>query len=110
MLCARYAAFYPAFFLHHCNIDRIYSKYIDVEGVSNSQAEFASSQKRNKLQGRKDLYTAPLKPFKHPTRGDDFMSADTFITEDIGYEYDTLPPDAPQRMTAVPTFAGTNLE
>ena len=107
MTSVKYAAFYPAFFLHHCNIDRLYSKYIEIEGVSNSQREFERGQRSMVRQRRatKNLYTSALTPFKHPTRGDDFMPADTFSTEELGYEYDTLQPDPPQRMTAIPTYA-----
>ena len=31
MTSLRYAAFHPIFFLHHCNIDRLYEKYLTLE-------------------------------------------------------------------------------
>ena len=49
----------------------------------------------------------PLSPFKHPFTGEDFMSADTFRTEEIGYKYDTLPRTSSRRnqMREMPSVA-----
>ena len=42
MASVEFAAFHPIFFLHHCNVDRIYEGYLKVD--SDAQAEFEAEQ------------------------------------------------------------------
>ena len=98
-----FAAFYPAFFFHHCNIDRIYEAYLDLEGAEECKREFKASQRGNARKGDRNRFKEPLEPFEHPT-GKPFMPEDTFDTESIGYVYDVLPEERPQQMRAAPTF------
>ena len=42
MATVEFAAFHPIFFLHHCNVDRIYEGYLKVD--SDAQAEFEAEQ------------------------------------------------------------------
>lgn len=103
MASIQFAAFHPVFFLHHCNIDRIYEGYIKVD--SDAQQEFIAEQKRLALEGEKNRYLQSLEPFKHPTTGEPFACADTFDTAMIGYEYDKVPAPRPPQMRQLPTLA-----
>lgn len=51
------AAFYPAFFFHHCNIDRIYESYLEIEGAVECKREFISKQRENFRRGDRNRYT-----------------------------------------------------
>ena len=57
--------FDPVFFLHHCNVDRVYEAYLREH--PDSAAEMAAMQRQLKDQrGEEDRFLAPLHPFKHP--------------------------------------------
>ncbi|KAG2434558.1 hypothetical protein HYH02_012224 [Chlamydomonas schloesseri] len=96
MTSVTYAAFHPIFFMHHCNVDRVYEAYLQkdmrnaADGVNAPWNEFAVSSKA--------LYEAPLAPFTHPATGGPFLPRHTFRTRPLGYSYDRLP--------AVPAAAG----
>eukprot|EP00803_Ostreobium_quekettii_P001087 evm.model.scf_853EXC.6 EVM.evm.TU.scf_853EXC.6 scf_853EXC:58036-60614(-) len=97
------AAFHPIFWLHHCNVDRFLSKYLELE--PDSQDEFRQHQLlelETNPRHTVDFYTTPLEPFAHPN-GQRWMAADTFDTEALGYRYDSLPPTPAQQMRQVPT-------
>ena len=93
---------YPIFWLHHCQVDRLYEKYLQLE--PDSQAEFMAQQRSlaQHLTGRAaaaggttgskkavtpepDRYSSWLEPFNHPRTGEAFMPEHTFDTEGIGY-------------------------
>jgi len=98
-----YAAFHPVFFMHHCNVDRIYQKYIEI--VQDSMQEFAAMQQRLASQGETNRFLQPCFPFKHPQTGADFMPADAFDLRTLGYVYDKLPGERPHVERARPTYA-----
>lgn len=53
----RFAAFHPIFFLHHCNVDRIYEGYIDEQ--PDSRKEFEETQRALAEQGEENRYGRP---------------------------------------------------
>jgi hypothetical protein len=81
------------------------TRYIQIEGADNCRMEMIAQQRMLAERGDKDRWILPLKPFKHPTTGDDFMCADTFSTKELGYTYDELPSTRPPRMEQMPTHA-----
>ena len=89
-----HAAFHPAFWLHHCNIDRLYESYISYH--KDSRREFdsnqAASRHTNKRKNaRVDRYEQWLEPFylPHNPRAK-FYTRHTFNTERLGFVYDEL--------------------
>jgi len=102
-----HAAFHPAFFLHHCNIDRLYESYLSYH--SDSQAEFETNQETqrrvNRQHGRVDRYDQWLEPFTLPRSSERFFPRHTFDTERLGYRYDALEKRPNQAMTAPPVYA-----
>ncbi len=106
MTSVNYAAFHPIFFLHHCNVDRIYERYLTIE--TDSRLEFAARQRSlvEQRSSRTNRFTAPLEPFFHPVRPNEpIMASDTFDIQGLGYSYDALPPRPSRRLRAVPTYA-----
>mmetsp|Transcript_46962 Transcript_46962/g.60347 ORF Transcript_46962/g.60347 Transcript_46962/m.60347 type:complete len:683 (-) Transcript_46962:81-2129(-) len=108
MTSVYYAAFHPIFFLHHCNVDRVYESYIKQH--PDSQAEFKATQQRLSMEsGEENRYETPLKPFNQSLMGGSestlMTAADTFVTETLGYVYDHLPIRRPPQMQAAPTYA-----
>ena len=91
-----WAAFHPIFYLHHCNVDRIYSAYLATSHGLNSQHEFRT--------GNRALYRARLKPFNLEGSSRPFRPANTFDTRAIGYDYDALPKES-GHMRELPTLA-----
>lgn len=104
MTSLKYAGFHPAFWLHHCNVDRIYAKYIEIESAKNCEEEFSQTQSILAERGDSNRFQEPLHPFKHPVTGEPFMPADTFDTRALGYAYDTLPPDPTFGLHEAPVF------
>merc|ERR1719262_176521 len=87
------SSFHPVFWLHHCNVDRIYEKYIQLE--PDSAAEFMEHQAQldpRPAAGFPEGPWGPYEPFKHPKTGAKFHARDCFDTAAIGYTYDELPP------------------
>ena len=91
------------FWLHHCNVDRIYDKYLELE--PDSASEFEAHQANLARQGKVATSTGfpegswgPYVPFYHPKTGAPFHARDTFDAPALGYRYDALPPTPkPQR-------------
>jgi len=104
MATVSYAAFDPTFWLHHCNVDRLYESYIQIHPDSNE--EYSSAQQNLKEQGGTNLYTQPYEPFK--LNGKDFMAKDSFDIKKLGHKYDTLIEPRPQQIRQVPTLAVFN--
>ena len=103
MTSVNYAAFHPSFWLHHCQVDRVYEAYIQAH--PDSEREYEATQKRLETEsGEENRYEDPLLPFKHPTTGKQFLPADTFDTVGLGYVYDALPSAGPPQMRELPSF------
>ena len=111
-----HAAFHPAFWLHHCNIDRLYEAYLSHNPSARTQ--FENNQERgrftNKRRGRRDRYDAWLEPFYLPKldRGEpaaaakvQFLPQHTFDIAALGYVYDVLQTRPNQALTAPPIVA-----
>jgi hypothetical protein len=106
-----HAAFHPCFWLHHCNIDRLYSAYL--EHHPDSRAEFESNQESGRIvntrKGRADRFDAWLEPFYLPGKPESpearFFPRHTFHTRELGYVYDSLPARPNQALTAPPVLA-----
>jgi hypothetical protein len=105
-----HAAFHPAFWLHHCNIDRLYEAYLNHN--PHAQRQFESNQDRqrnvNQRHGRRDRYDEWLEPFYLPRRTKErvrFMPHHTFDIHALGYAYDALEPRPNQALTAPPVLA-----
>jgi len=100
------SSFHPVFWMHHCNVDRIYEKYIEIE--PDSMREFQQHQKRrspNPTPGFPEGPWGPYLPFKHPTTGRPFHARDVFDAPALGYKYDKLPKVRPPQMREPPYFA-----
>ena len=90
-----YAAFYPAFFLHHCNVDRLYEAYLRAH--PDSQSEFQRYNSRE--------YNTELRPFVNKNTGDIYKHADLFDAAHLGYAYDSLPKQPRSRLREAPDYA-----
>merc|ERR1719210_200820 len=98
MTSVAFAAFHPSFLLHHCNVDRIYQKYLELEPDSREEmAAFQSRQATNR-------YEQPLQPFEHPKTGQPAMPSDMFLLGELGYAYDQLPETRPDFLREWPTY------
>ena len=95
MTTTSYAAFYPAFFLHHCNVDRLYEAYLQAH--PDSQSEFQRYNSRE--------YNTELKPFVNKNTGDIYKHADLFDAAHLGYAYDSLPKQPRSRLREAPDYA-----
>eukprot|EP00038_Savillea_parva_P010861 m.193324 g.193324 ORF g.193324 m.193324 type:complete len:873 (-) comp18898_c0_seq1:157-2775(-) len=105
MSSVQFAAFHPIFFLHHCQVDRIYEKYLHVEGIEECKQEMMAQQKMLADRGDRNRWDAPLRPFTHPGSTTEVMPTDMFDTTRLGYVYDTLPDMRPMQMQQAPTYA-----
>jgi len=106
MTSQQYAAFHPIFFLHHCNVDRIYEKHVQMETPEECAQEFLSVQTQLQGRGERNRFQTPLAPFNHPLKPDEpLMPADTLDVEKLGYRYDELPPTPAMAMHEEPVFA-----
>ena len=95
MTTTSFAAYYPAFFLHHCNVDRLYEAYLRAH--PDSQSEFSRSNAKE--------YATPLKPFVNRNTGSVFRHADCFDAARLGYAYDSLPKQPRSRLREPPDYA-----
>jgi len=102
MTSVEYAAFNPIFWLHHNNIDRIYTKYLELE--TDSHDEYQNYQLMREEQGEVNMYEKIYEPFKHPVTGEPFHARDTFRTEPLGYRFEYLPETPAQQMSEMPTL------
>ena len=96
-----FAAYHPLFWLHHCNIDRLYESYIAIHGRAESMNEYRARQASRTT----NMFERWLAPFEHPATGENLVPADTFDTRALGYMYDALQQRAPQRLEEAPTIA-----
>ena len=102
------SSFHPVFWLHHCNVDRIYEKYLELE--PDSATEFERNQKRHDPDGKTGFPDGPFGrylPFVNHRTGESFHASEMFDTESLGFRYDALPP-APslnQQMREPPFYA-----
>jgi hypothetical protein len=116
MMGSYQSSFHPSFWLHHCNVDRLYEGYLALE--PDSAAEFEAHQKSmgdavTKEPGYPDGPWGRYLPFKHFKTGDYYHASQTFDTKALGYAYDVLPTPAPLRMREMPfyaIFAGLDLK
>ena len=99
MTTTSFAAYHPIFFLHHCNVDRLYEAYLKYH--PDSQQEFASYS-ASRGDGEYDL---ALKPFVNPRTGKIYAHADCFDAAALGFAYDTLPKRRPQQLREPPDYA-----
>jgi hypothetical protein len=100
------SSFHPAFWLHHCNIDRIYEKYIQLE--PDSSKEFMEHQAQLDPQpaaGFPEGPWGPYEPFIHHKTGAKFHARDCFDAPALGFRYDDLPSVQPPQMREPPFFA-----
>jgi len=103
MVSVEFAAFHPIFWLHHCNVDRTYERYLQLE--PDSQTEMRNNQRRlRRRRGERNRYWTPFAPFNHPVSGEDFMPRHAFDAAGLNYSYADLPPER-QLMTRFPTLA-----
>ncbi|EFJ42429.1 hypothetical protein VOLCADRAFT_121539 [Volvox carteri f. nagariensis] len=100
MSSVSFAAFHPIFFLHHCNVDRLYDTYLRKDMTNAGDGENAPW-----VEFDSSLFVQELRPFRHPATGEWFLPKHTFKTEAIGYVYDQLPPIPPQQMREPPILA-----
>ena len=103
------SSFHPVFWLHHCNVDRIYDKYLELE--PDSAGEFEAHQANLARQGKVATSTGfpegswgPYVPFYHPKTGAPFHARDTFDAPALGYRYDALPPTPKPQMREPPFY------
>jgi hypothetical protein len=104
MTSIKYAAFHPIFFLHHCNVDRLYEKHVSMESQQECEKEFSARQRSLAARGEKNRYTQDLDPFQHPFEKRALVPADTFDTRGLGYVYDALQADPKMMMREAPVF------
>jgi peptidoglycan hydrolase-like protein with peptidoglycan-binding domain len=97
MASRKYAAYHPISLLHHCNLDRIYSKFLEAE--VDARSEFVARQRALQQQGETNRFDRALEGFRHPLKTDETIYVrDLFDTKELGYVYDTLPSCSTQKI------------
>lgn len=104
------AGFHPIFWMHHCNVDRVYESFLHTEVGRTAQQEW-----RGRLEERLPHVTTAvafpdgewgrLEPFGvNPATGEQYHTRDTFDTAGMGFTYDALYalPDGPPQMREMP--------
>jgi peptidoglycan hydrolase-like protein with peptidoglycan-binding domain len=100
------SAFHPVFWLHHCNVDRIYEKYLALEPDSASEFQkHQAKQDPRPAQGFPEGPWGPYAPFTHHKTGKPFHARDCFDAAALGFAYNELPPVQPPQMREPPFFA-----
>lgn len=90
-----YGRFDPVFWLHHCNLDRIYQRYI-TENADSAEEMCATQQYLQQHKNEPNRFEEPLEPFAHPCTGELAVPSDAFgDTEALHYCYDELPEAQP---------------
>ena len=85
----QFAAFDPVFFMHHCNIDRLYEQYLRENPAAEEQMRLQGIE--DQANGGTNLYTAPMEPFyKDQETGEFYTASDSFNSEQLGFGYDKL--------------------
>eukprot|EP00316_Scyphosphaera_apsteinii_P007794 CAMPEP_0119302606 /NCGR_PEP_ID=MMETSP1333-20130426/4177_1 /TAXON_ID=418940 /ORGANISM="Scyphosphaera apsteinii, Strain RCC1455" /LENGTH=855 /DNA_ID=CAMNT_0007305011 /DNA_START=101 /DNA_END=2668 /DNA_ORIENTATION=- len=106
------AGFHPSFWLHHCNVDRVYESFLATPWGRGSRDEWASrvAEEGNPLRepGFPDGEWGRFEPFGiNPATGQQYHTRDTFETAPLGYVYDSLYEAAGEiasRLRELPTF------
>lgn len=98
MSSVAWAAYDIIFWLHHCNVDRIYESYLRIE--PDSAAEFENFQETQRV----DLFEVDFRPFIDKKTGQFYRAKDTFKTLDLAYVYDELIPEQPLQLREPPTL------
>jgi hypothetical protein len=110
------AAFHPMFWLLHCNVDRVYEKYLEMTTRQECHNEMLAHQRILAESGRPDLLAAPLAPFAAPDaqeRGEreqpprEYFRCEHALRDlhELGYGYDELPPNPGQQLREAPVEA-----
>jgi peptidoglycan hydrolase-like protein with peptidoglycan-binding domain len=105
------AAFDTTFWFHHCNVDRLYQKYLTLNPGAKADARELARSEHEQDPSSPNLFLTPFVPFKHPKTGKPFMPEDAFGLEGLGYVYDKLVPDPEdnsQELNQMPSFAVFN--
>ncbi|KAK7231063.1 metalloendopeptidase [Aureococcus anophagefferens] len=102
------SAFHPVFWLHHCNVDRLYESYLAVE--PDSAAEFEKHQRSlgsaaKKADGFPEGPWGIYCPFTHHASGEPYHAKHSFDTPALGFVYDALATPSPPQMREMPYFA-----
>jgi hypothetical protein len=105
MSSVEFAPFDPVFWLHHCNLDRIYERYLTLH--ADSESEMSTTQKAlHEEHNEPNRFLEELTPFKHPATMNPAMPKDAFApTEAMGFSYDELPPLPDAKHRAAPVLA-----
>ena len=101
-----YAAFHPAFYLIHSNVDRYYQKYLELE--PDSLDEFREHQLMRLENGEEDKFAASLAPFENRTKQITWTSEAVMCPnsgQELHYVYDSLPQRDPPQMREPPILA-----
>ncbi|KAH8091502.1 metalloendopeptidase [Aureococcus anophagefferens] len=102
------SAFHPVFWLHHCNVDRLYESYLAVE--PDSAAEFEKHQRslgsaKKTADGFPEGPWGIYCPFTHHASGEPYHAKHSFDTPALGFVYDALATPSPPQMREMPYFA-----
>lgn len=101
------SAFHPVFWMHHCNVDRLFETYLQLN--PDSWVDFQQAQAKFDPGGAKGYPNGPagpFKPFVNHLTGEAFNAADCFTnTEPFGFLYDALLPVPPPQMREPPWLA-----
>lgn len=88
------SAFHPIFWLHHCNVDRILEKYLELE--IDTERELRGIAQRvdgTPSRGFPDGPYGRYLPFTNYTNGNPYHASDCFVSlTRFGVRYDQLPP------------------
>lgn len=95
-------SFQPLFYFHHCNIDRLYEKYIQLH--PESERAFENTQQIKEQQGGDNLYSTWCKPF-YNDQEEEFCSWHCFDIKKLGYSYENLPWEPTQQIREYPVYA-----
>lgn len=104
------AGFHPTFWMHHCNIDRVYESYLKTRHGRNAKSEWKGrlDEEGGGVTGAgfPDGEWGRYEPFGvNPKTGKQYGCADTFDTAALGYVYSELYTPPPQRLRELPTLA-----
>lgn len=88
------AAFDAVFWLHHCNIDRFWQKYLSTHPNAPREAEALGKAIHEQNPRTPNRFHVDLRPFIHPVSNKAFSPAQAFTLDGLDYYYETLPADA----------------
>jgi len=106
VMASMQSSFHPIFWMHHCNIDRIWDRYLELE--PDSAEEFRAFQATRPPQPQEGFPDGPwgrLRPFVNHLTGQTFHTRDTFDSGRLGYRFDRLPEVPALQMREPPHFA-----